>query len=94
MDNKGQTFIEAVVALIIIFAVSIFLSLITTLFYDGLIEFFVFLGWLFLLCTIVFGFVLDMNVGNREIFISGGASAVFFFISWAIPKMSSIKLFP
>lgn len=62
----------------------------TKLFFSDLNGFFLFLGYLFLLCGIVFSFMPDLNVSYKGVIVGGGAAVVFFLLSWLIPKMSSL----
>ena len=94
MNKKGQVFWEFLIAIFIIVVISLLFTGITKLFFENLNGYLLFLGWIFLLCGIVFSFVPDVNVGYKGIVIGGGAAAIFFFLAWLIPKITAIKLFP
>jgi hypothetical protein len=90
MNKKGQVFWEILLAFGIIIVVSFFAAGFTKLFFGDLNGFFLFLGYLFLLCGIVFSFIPDLNVTYKGVVVGGAAAVVFFFLSWLIPKISNI----
>lgn len=95
MRNKGgQGFIEIMIAFAIILLVALVATGITKLIFWGLNGYLVFLGYLFLLCGIAFSFLPHLNVGFKGIVVGGAVCAVFFFLAWLIPKITSIKLLP
>lgn len=94
MNKKGQAFWEILLALAVVFIISLVATGITKLFFTGLNGYLLFLGFLFLFCGIVFSFVPDMNVSFRGIAVGGAAAAVFFFLAWLIPKLPKFPSVP
>ena len=90
MNKKGQVFWEILLAIAIIIFFSLIATGITKIFFEGLNGYLLFLGYLFLLCGIVFSFIPDFNVTYKGIIVGGAAAVVFFFLAWLIPKISSI----
>lgn len=85
LEKKGQTFMEWTLGFIGLFLVSIVLMILTVLFFRELLHFFVFLGWLFLILSVL-GITHTIRLEKAGIAATGSASAVFFFLSWIIPK--------
>ena len=90
MNKKGQVFWEILLAFGIIVIVSFFAAGFTKVIFSDLNGFFLFLGYLFLLCGIVFSFMPDLNVTYKGVVVGGAAAGVFFLLSWVIPKISVI----
>ncbi|MBW2980122.1 hypothetical protein KY360_01750 [Candidatus Woesearchaeota archaeon] len=84
--KKGQTIWEYLLAIFICIIASLLFAGFTKLFAKDNIFFLLFLGYLFLVVAIIFGFNPDVKVKIAGTIVSGCVSFVSFFLSWAIPK--------
>ncbi len=67
-----------------LFLLSYILSIFTQIAFNGVNGFFIFLGWLFLIASVL-GYFHKIDIKGGSLAFTGSASVIFFLLAWFVP---------